>query len=672
MNSNGAAATGSWLEIDIAQGASELKATARGSRGEQPRPHSLGAQHSPDTVREFGERVKEAASRAASLESLRPAAQALHAALFQDELQEVLVQLRSAGGMSTLLRLVPQDLELHSIPWEALCRPGADVDFLGTSQQLCIARGVHSTKPWQPREVRGAVRLLVISPSDELAPSRLEAMLYPSISEGEVEWLDPLTGPRATAAYVLQRLRQEPVPHILHFIGHGGFTQAGAPVLQFSDSDSQDAWLRVELLAKELEVAFRDNLRLVVLESCQGAHPGTLTSAAALLAQAGADAVVAYLWPVMADVARRCSSAFYRSLTWSVASRGDVARSLHDARRTVLAEFKESAEAFSPVLYLRSRDSTLFDFKGRNLTPPQASASGEPFSSDDPAVRALQELLARPFSLLLGDHWQATQDGFRQVLHQQLHQTPWAAPQEMPISALAQRYMLEHGDEHLSSRFQEVFQHSRPSLPLVDALARRLKPGVHITLLRLPLLEDAVARCQPELTLYVVQPSRMGDGSLLVRQHVPRQGWIALAKLPGTFNPDQDALLLRLYRGYLPDRVLATPLLTEDDYLLGLRELESVLPPDLADSVLSLLDSRPALLVGLSLLSWDHRMLLHRLFGRRPLPRRSTVLLEPHDAEGDAWRKGRSLPGHTGLQVVQTAFLGMAEFLDADSPRGAK
>jgi hypothetical protein len=125
-------------------------------------------------------------------------------------------------------------------------------------------------------------------------------------------------------------------------------------------------------MAQELAASFGDTLRLIVLEACEGARPGMLGSAAELLAQAGADAVVAQLWPVRSDMARACSTSFYRTLTTAARSRGDVAASLSAARRSLLLE---SAEGFSPVLYLRGADPGLFDFK----RPPPARRFIVPF-----------------------------------------------------------------------------------------------------------------------------------------------------------------------------------------------------------------------------------------------------------------------------------------------------
>jgi hypothetical protein len=515
--------------------------------------------------------------------------------------------------------------------------------------------------------VKGAVRLLVISPEDAEAPARLRSLLHESLQSGELEWLEPLTGPRASKAFVQDRLRREPVPHILHFIGHGGLDETSAPCLRLASRAGEPAELKVELLAQELTAAFRMDLRLVVLEACEGARTGELSSAGEQLAREGAAAVVAHLWPVKADVARRCSVAFYRSLTQAAAQRGDVARSLHDARRSILAEYEESAEAFSPVLYLRGHEPTLFDFRHRKVLPPSPPAQVRSTAPTAPGVSALLELLQRPCSLILGDHWPRTFEALHQKLREKLQEPPWTAPESLPLSALAQRYALRFGEDSLSPRFQEVMGDALPSMPLVEALARWLRPGFHITLLRLPVLELALAAHQPEVPLYVLQPLHTKDRALLIRQHVAGRGWVALENLPASLDPKRDVVLVRLYRGYLPDRVLGPPLLTEDDFLRNVRELEAVLPLTLADQVLSTLDSQPALLLGMSLLSWDHRHLLQCLF-QRSLPRRSTALLEPDDATSDSWREGRGLPRNVGIEPIQAGFLELTELLNGLRP----
>ncbi|MFY0577894.1 CHAT domain-containing protein [Cystobacter fuscus] len=261
------------------------------------------------------------------------------------------------------------------LPWEALCEPGKDFAFLGNSASLLPVRGVRSPEPWQPREVRGAVRLLAIAPLHPHSLPRLQATLHESLASGEVEWLEPLTGPRSRKAALFERLRRQPEPHIIHFIGHGGLHE-GRPVLRLADEEDEESWVSVELLAQQLHGAWGQGpLRLIVLEACEGASPGALESAAELLARTAADAVLAYLWPVRMDVALRCSRVFYRALTRAAREEGDVALSLNEARRSVLAELEGSAEAFSPVLYLRGRDPVLFDFKARKVSPLPVAAT---------------------------------------------------------------------------------------------------------------------------------------------------------------------------------------------------------------------------------------------------------------------------------------------------------
>lgn len=109
---------------------------------------------------------------------------------------------------------------------------------------------------------------------------------------------------------------------------------------------------------KMLSGSFCEELRLLILEACEGAKAGMFGSAAEIFAKAGVDAVVAHLWPVKADVARTCSTEIYRSLTGAERGMGDIGASVAAARRTLLAQ---SAEAFSPILYLRGSESVIFN-----------------------------------------------------------------------------------------------------------------------------------------------------------------------------------------------------------------------------------------------------------------------------------------------------------------------
>jgi hypothetical protein len=660
MQRQGGAPASVWMALEIRSSGAEIQITPSGSRHEQPAPHALGPDFPLERLIRFGADVRKAAQRGQPLGARVSEAQEIYRSVLREGAGQLLPRLtEAAGGAPLLLRLMLRDAALQAIPWEALCEPATQMGFWGSAPHLLPVRAVTTNEPWQPHEVLEALRVLAIAPQGGASLSCLKDALAAPIATGEVAWLDPIEGPAAGLPSLFERLCREPSPHVIHFLGHGG-VDGGTPVLRLADVDGEERWLPVELFAQQLKASFGASLRLVVLEACEGASPGAFASAAELLAQAGADAVIAHLWPVKADVARACSEQLYRALAGADQGKGDVARSLNEARRGILAAFEGSAEAFSPVLYLRAPRAALFDFDGRRVAKPAPQAvSREGARAVDPA---LGRLLIRPFSLVLGDRLKSERpalDSFHDRLQKDLDQQPGAAPSGLSMSALAQRFALLRGADTLEAEFQRAFRAPSAIPPLFAALARRLGPGVHTTLLRTPLLEQALAEHQPDRTIYAIQPDREST-AVLVREAGGAR-WERLAGASPSIDPDEDIVVLRLYRGFRPDEAFSPPLLTEDDYLLGFRELEQALPPEAADDILDALATEPALLMGLSLLTWDHRMLLYRLFGKRPLPRKSLAVVEPDDSERALWEKGASLPGKEGVAVVEAS----AEELDA-------
>jgi hypothetical protein len=659
-------APGVWMEIHFDRAGAEVRVTARGSRGEQTAPLPLGADLTAAHLGSFAAAVQAKAARGRPLGALLEQAQAIHRAVVREGIHEVRARLgEAAASAPLLLRLQIHDAELKAVPWEALCGPGEAMGFWASAPDLLPVRSVITLDPWQPREVRGALRVLALAPSGGASLAVLKDALADRIASGEVEWLPPIEGPAAGLRTLFERLRREPTPHVLHFLGHGGM-QAGVPVLRLADNaDGEEQWLAVELLADQLKMSFGGFLRLVVLEACEGARAGAFGSAAEILAKAGADAVVAHLWPVKADVGRLCSEQLYRALAGGGKGQGDIAQSLNEARRAILGAFEGSAEAFSPVVYLRGPDGVLFDFKGRKVAPaaPQRTVT-EASRGIEPA---LVRLVRGPFALLLGDRWKgerAALAGFRDKLHQELAKLSVPASPELPMSALTQRFALRRGADKLGVEFQKAFRSSAAIPPVVVALSRLIGPGVHTTLLRSPWLEQALAEQQPERTIYAIQPGEEGARVLRRQAH---GDWEELEAPPASIDLEQEIVLLRLYRGYTPEQVFTRPLLTEDDYLFGLRELEGSLPRDLANAILGTLSYRPALFVGLSMLTWHHRMLLHRLYPRG-IPRGSLSLIEPADAERELWEKGLGLPGKGevgGVEVVEADTEALVSGLEA-------
>ncbi|WP_437716493.1 CHAT domain-containing protein [Sorangium sp. So ce448] len=640
-----------WLEIELELHGAELRLAARGSRGERLPSRSLGSEITLERLTAFTKSVGHAVSNGQPLGA--PAlseARALHAAVFQGELRDVAARLIEAAKDRPLLqRLLLCDPVLQAFPWEALCQADTSEGFWGSSPRVLLARSVAIAGPWEPREVAGAVRVLAIVPSGEGSALRiLKEALSDQIEAGEIEWLDPITGPRAGQRFLFEQLRRSKSPHIVHFLGHGTVAPDGRPMLRLADEDGEEARISAGSLAQELSASFGEDLRLVVLEACEGAAPGAFGSAAEILARAGADAVVAHLWPVEAGMARLCSKEFYRTLTGSGRAHGDVAASLASARRTMLLQ---SAEGFSPVLTLRGPGATIFDFERRKVSPPVArrALSGRARS----LAPALQGLLERPFSMVLGDHGQDNKSEFRRELQRFLAESGDPGGDALSLSALTQRCALRFGQEKLYEVFQDALHGKLDAHtpPLVASLGRLLRPGVHVTLLWLPLLERAIAEHQPDRTVYVIQPSLLDTVGKprVVKRAGGAKAWTKLAGLPNRFDRESDLVVLRLYGGYLPEPrpVFTSAMLTEDQHIHGLIGVEGFRPPEWADGLMGWLRNQPGLFVGLSVLEWRHRMLLRWLYDQRPAPKGSLSLLNTRvdPAEQEIWESGGGLPG---------------------------
>jgi hypothetical protein len=149
----------------------------------------------------------------------------------------------------------------------------------------------------------------------------------------------------------------------------------------------------------------------------------------------------------------------YRALAGSDRGKGDIAASVNEARRAVLGAFEGSAEAFSPIVYLRGPDGVLFDFKGRKVAPPDHRVAPQPATSG--INPALGRLLNKPFSLLLGDRSRQQRPalvGFRDKLHKELAKASAPVSTHLPMSALTQRFALHRGVARLGAEFQKAFR----------------------------------------------------------------------------------------------------------------------------------------------------------------------------------------------------------------------
>lgn len=666
-----------WLEIEITREGAQIRASARaGSSAGQAATHLLGPELGADALLAFADGVHAVADRGEPLgASLLAQAEAIHRALFRDGIDALRGALQAADGGPLLVRLRIHDAALRKVPWEAIAAPGQVRGFVGTAADLVLARApdAGTSEEHRPlREVREALRVLVVAPQGWSTVEQLRSALQDRIDSGEVV-LEACEGAAAEPRRLLEHLRTD-VPNVLHFVCHGGVVR-GAPALLLGDGSDESMWLSVAALAQHLEAWCSGPLRLVVLEACAGANPTDVASAAEILARKSVDAVVAHLWPVEADVARVCSVQLYSALAGADRTEGSVAAALNDARRILLAERGETARAFSPVLYLRTGTAALFDLRRRRLVKPETHHRPEVKGADP----ALITFLEKPFSVIIGDRSGAegaALDDLQKRLAAILSQPaslahpglPIPVPPGLPLSALAQRVAFYCGNDVLGGAFQKTFKKAAVP-PLLDALARVTRPGVHITLLRSPLFEQALARSQPERTLFVLQPGEK-ETAVLCRKGGSGEEWETLLAPPPSLDLTREIVVLRLYRGYTPELDFTSPLLTEDNFLLDLRELESVLPPDLADGILKAIDTTPALLLGLSLHLWDHRQIFREVLRGKPIPNGSLAVVEPASPEVTLWREGAGLPRGSQVRVVEATGADLTRHLAAFAEGG--
>ena len=664
-----------WMEIEVRTDGDIVRIAGRGPHGERARERELGGGFTTQKLLAFRVLVGNAIARAQALGGDALAqARALHEAVFAGELRDLLVTLSATSpGERLLLRWMIEDPNLQAVPWEALCRPESSHGFLAGAADVLVARGVHTVKPWQPRELRRALLVLpVLAIPDPSVLGGLASALREHIDSGAIELLPAIEGDAARNPILFERLRSGPSPHVLHFLGHGGFDDQRNPVIRLADDpDGERSLLPIEVFAEELRANF-NTMRVVYLQACSGARPGVFASAAELLVRSGVDAVVAHLWPVRAEVARAAALDFYSHLIGARTGSGDIGASVQASRRTLLAS---SADGFSPVLYLRGPDSRLFDLEGRRVRPPPPATA----TSTGELPVPLRALLDGPYALVLGEPWDdetATEvrARLREGLLQAL-QTREEAEATTPLFSLAQRHALQAGRLRLDRLFQRIVQtvHADTDAPtLIDALARRLRPGVHATLSWLPLLEHALARRHPDALIYAIQPGLPGhdERRMIMVRRPGEDDWEEVEHLP-PLRLDDTFVILRVYGGTSPEArpVLVSPRLTEDDYIEGHAELRYIIPPEWDNQIMGWLRTRPALCVGLSALDWRHRMLLRWLYDQRPPPTGSVAVLAEGQRERELWEKrGGGLPGGSPVAVVQEPAAALVRALENEQP----
>jgi len=257
--------------------------------------------------------------------------------------------------------------ELADLPWEFLYDKDDDW-FVALSGATPVVR--YLQLPNQPRPLSVALPLRVLAVRSEPAdhpPLDLEAewsqvmtALREFTDSGEITVTDLAAPTLSELRRVLLRERF----HVLHYMGHGGFTAEDGGVLLFTDQAGRG----VPVTGEQLSVMLRDHtsLRLAVLNACEAGRTDPADpfgGFADTLVRRGIPAVVAMQFEISDTAAVEFAPALYGAL----AAGRPVDAAVAEARKAIYAV--SSLEWATPVLHLRADNAHLFD-----ITQPAAAS----------------------------------------------------------------------------------------------------------------------------------------------------------------------------------------------------------------------------------------------------------------------------------------------------------
>ena len=261
--------------------------------------------------------------------------------------------------------------EFHDYPWELLYNSKTK-QFLALSNDTPVIRYFELPFPEHPLLVEMPIKVLVMIANPDGLPelnvevewSKLESAFGPLIQRGLVH-LERL--PRPTLGELQKALRRDQF-HIFHFIGHGKFVVHRQDGVLMMEDELTGRGRPVS--GQYLGVLLHDHqwLRMVVLNSCEGARTSQLdpyAGVAQALVQQGIPAVIAMQFPIFEDSAVEFAHQFYGAIADGL----PVDTSISEARKAIFTTGNETEWA-TPVLFMNSPDGRIFDLTSSQKTVP--------------------------------------------------------------------------------------------------------------------------------------------------------------------------------------------------------------------------------------------------------------------------------------------------------------
>ena len=266
--------------------------------------------------------------------------------------------------------------ELAALPWEYLRLVG-DENYVALDENFTLVRYLQTTEPMRPLKINPPLRVLVLAstPLDlaELATHTEILKIRAALAELQQEFVSVSVLDNGTVEGLQQALEQaqaanEPF-HIFHFIGHGAFEEEKQEgVLLFENEAGQSVAVGHEDLARLLQ-PYRSDLRVVLLNACEGARASNgsvFASVAAKVVQlAGIPAAIAMQYSITDTAAIAFAKAFYQEIAQSSPLEDAV-----DKARLAISNTKTGPEEWgTPVFYLRASSGQLLDLSTPRFLP---------------------------------------------------------------------------------------------------------------------------------------------------------------------------------------------------------------------------------------------------------------------------------------------------------------